>query len=363
MGMDPEKASPGDAEEVMSLIHRCREAMRGTGMEQWPDFYPDIDVVRRDIGNGNLWVRREEGRIIAAATMDDDQPGEYSGIDWRYGEPYVCVHRLAVDPSRQRKGIARRFMTALEAEAAGRGTAAVRLDSYSRNRAANSLYEGLGYRKRGTIHLPKKPEEYNCYEKAVSGIPPGSFRSLVEGSRSVRRFREDRPVSRDTLEGLVDLARLAPSGANRQPLKFMLSFEPERNALIFPHLAWAGYLKDWDGPAEGERPAAYIVILGDREVSGTFGTDHGIAAQTIMLGAAASSLAGCIIGAVDRPALAAALGIPERYEILYVIALGHPAEKVVLEEATEETGIRYWRSEDGVHHVPKRPLSEIIFEP
>jgi nitroreductase len=194
-------------------------------------------------------------------------------------------------------------------------------------------------------------------------VSPEALESLFERSRSVRRFRENAPVERRTLEELVGLARLSPSGGNRQALRFLLSCERGRNGSIFPHLSWAGYLKGWGGPGEGERPAAYIVILGDREISKGFGMDHGIAAQGIMLGAAARGLGGCIVGSVDRKGLAAALGLPGRFEILLVIALGEPAERVVIEEATGETGIRYWRSEDGVHHVPKRKLTDLLFEP
>ena len=100
------------------------------------------------------------------------------------------------------------------------------------------------------------------------------LRDLVVGNRSVRRFEEGEAVSEETLRSLVDLARLSPSGANLQALKYVLAWEPERNVRIFPHLAWAGYLTDWPGPEAGERPAAYIVILGDREISDGFGCDH-----------------------------------------------------------------------------------------
>ena len=358
-----ERAKDTDAEEVYALLDRCREAMKGTGIEQWPDFYPDLDVVRGDIGSEGLWIIRRKGRITAAATMDDRQPEQYAGIDWKYGLPCQCIHRFAVDPSLQGKGLARRFMWVLEIKAVGMGAASVRLDTYSLNTAANRFYEGLGYRKRGTIHLPKKPEEYNCYEKAMPAHSLGSFYALVEGSRSVRRFKGNRLLNREFLGKLVSLAGLSPSGANRQPLKFLLSHDARRNALIFPHLKWAGYIKDWDGPAQGERPGGYIVILGDTEISKNFGTDHGIAAQSIMLGAASMGLGGCMIGSIDRSGLAAALGLSERYEILLVLALGFPAEEVVIEEVTEETGIRYWRSEDGIHHVPKRAFEDLIIDP
>ena len=152
---------------------------------------------------------------------------------------------------------------------------------------------------------------------------------LIRKNRSYRRFHQDVPVNLETLRALVNLARLSASGSNLQPLKYILSCQPETNALIFPNTRWAGSLKDWSGPAEGERPTAYIVILGDTEIRKSFGCDHGIAAQSIMLGATERGLGGCMIGSIDRPELRQVLDIPERYEILLVLALGKPAEVVV----------------------------------
>jgi len=186
------------------------------------------------------------------------------------------------------------------------------------------------------------------------------IRDLVLRNRSCRRFDEEFIIERATLENLVDLARLSPSVANLQPLRYILSCTPEKNARIFPHLAWAGYLKDWPGPTEDERPAAYIVILSDTEIGDAFGCDHGIAAQSILLGAVEQDLAGCMIGSIDRNALGAALHIAPRHKILLVVALGKPYETVVIEEAGPQGDIKYWRDENGVHHVPKRPLQELI---
>lgn len=188
------------------------------------------------------------------------------------------------------------------------------------------------------------------------------LRDLIIKNRSYRRFRQSVAVERETLRELVDLARLSASAANMQPLKYVLSNEPERNALIFRHVGWAGYLKDWSGPVEGERPSAYIIILCDTQISEFADCDHGIAAQSILLGAAEKGLFGCIIGTVERKELSAALKIPPRYKILLVLALGGPAEKVVLETAGPDGNIEYWRDADGVHHVPKRPLDELILD-
>ena len=184
--------------------------------------------------------------------------------------------------------------------------------------------------------------------------------NLVKRSRSYRRFDGTFQVKPKILRGLIQLARYSPTGNNQQPLKFWLSNTPEMNAKIFQHLAWAGSLKDWDGPQEGERPTAYIIILGDTEIKSSFGVDYGIAAQSIMLGAAEQGLGGCMIASVQRNSLREALGIPERYEILLVLALGKPAETVVMERIEVSGGVRYYRDAEGVHHVPKRSLEDLI---
>ena len=183
---------------------------------------------------------------------------------------------------------------------------------------------------------------------------------LVKENRSCRRFYEDHAVASETLKEFVDLARMSASGANLQPLKYVLSCDPQKNAEIFSCLAWAGYLKDWPGPEEGERPSAYIVILGDTGISESAGCDHGIAAQTILLGAREKGLAGCMLGSIDRKALRSNLNLPSELKILLVLAIGKPKEKVVMDTIGPNDSIKYWRDNDAVHHVPKRKLEDII---
>ncbi len=187
------------------------------------------------------------------------------------------------------------------------------------------------------------------------------MQDLVRKSRSYRRFHEERPIEEHTLRSLIELARLMPSAHNKQPLKYLLSHTRERNGLIFSTLKWAAYLKDWPGPAEGERPAGYVVILGDREISESVPWDYPIAAQTIALGAAEIGLGTCILASVDKGRLAETLRIPARYQIFLVVALGYPKETVVIEEM-REGDCKYWRDDAGVHHVPKRPLKELILD-
>lgn len=187
------------------------------------------------------------------------------------------------------------------------------------------------------------------------------LREIVSMTRSYRRFDEAHRIHYSILESLVDLARLSASGANRQPLKYLIYNSPEDCVRVFPSVIWAAYLKDWDGPVPGEKPSGYIVILGDKTISEGFGIDPGIAAQSMMLGATEAGLGGCMIASIKRDLLRTELGIPERFEILLILALGKPVEKVIIEEIKDDD-VKYWRDSNGGHHVPKRTLEEVIIK-
>jgi len=186
---------------------------------------------------------------------------------------------------------------------------------------------------------------------------------LIKKNRSYRRFYQDRVLDIGTLIDLVDLARLSASAANLQPLRYILSVDSQKNIDIFSCLAWAAYLKDWNGPIEGERPSGYIIILSDSEKANDYvGYDCGIASQSILLGAREKGLAGCMIASIKRQKLRSLLNIDDRFKILLVIAIGEPKEEVVIESVNSDNNIRYWRDSGGVHHVPKRNLKDIIID-
>jgi len=188
-----------------------------------------------------------------------------------------------------------------------------------------------------------------------------NLKDLVSKTRTYRRFNESKKIEFSVLEQLVDLARLSPSGGNRQPLKYLLYNTPGDCEKIFPKLAWAAYLTDWAGPVKGERPSGYIIVLGDKTITEVFGVDHGIAAQSIMLGATEAGLGGCIIASLKREALASDLNIPDNFEILLVLALGEPVETVIVDEV-KDNNIKYWRDDEKCHHVPKRSLDDLILK-
>lgn len=187
------------------------------------------------------------------------------------------------------------------------------------------------------------------------------LREYVLKNRSYRRFEEKKRISPKLLEELVDLARICPSAANLQRLKWGIVQEPDLCEAIFTSLGWAGYLQDWAGPEKGERPAAYLILFRDLSLGPTISVlDEGIVAQTVLLGAVEQGLGGCMIGTVHREKVLELLELdPQRFEISLVLALGYPKETVVLEEMEGEN-CRYWRDENQIHHVPKRSLDELL---
>ena len=184
---------------------------------------------------------------------------------------------------------------------------------------------------------------------------------LVQKSRSYRRFDHTFKISHESLRELVALSRCAPSSGNLQPLKYLLVHEEGATDILFGFLKWARYLQDWAGPSDAEKPSAYIVLLGDTTIAPTFQYDAGIAAQTMLLGATEKGLGGCLLTSVDRDGLREVYAIPFYLEILLVLALGKPAEQVVLEGLPPRGDIKYYRTPDGLHHVPKRGVDELIF--
>ena len=189
------------------------------------------------------------------------------------------------------------------------------------------------------------------------------LKDLLLKNRSYRRFYENEAVSYETLKELVGLARITPSTVNSQPLRFRLVNTPEENKKVFECLAWAGLLKDWNGPSEGERPSAYIVILCDLSVGKDKRYDDGIAAQTIMLGAVEKGLGGCIFGSVKRDLLAENLNIDsKKYSVDLVLALGKPKENVRIVDIPENGSTAYYRDENLTHYVPKHSVDNLIIK-
>lgn len=184
------------------------------------------------------------------------------------------------------------------------------------------------------------------------------MKDLVQKNRSYRRFYQEKKITKEQILSLLENARLTASGGNKQPIRYMYTCSDEENVKVYPHLKWAGYYQDWDGPEEGERPTAYIILLSPDGINAPW--DEGIIGQTILLSAVEQGMGGCFIANVDRAALAQAIHVPAGYQIKLVLALGYPKEKVVIDDISAGEDIRYYRDNEQTQHVPKIKLEELI---
>ena len=189
-----------------------------------------------------------------------------------------------------------------------------------------------------------------------------NLRRLIMSDRTVRRFQEHRRISRDTLTRIVELTRYCHSGRNAQPLRYVAVCDPEECGKVYPTLKWAGYFKDWDGPEPGERPAAYLIQCLDTKYGQDCLCDDGLQLEAISLGMRTLGIGGCVIKAFNAPLLSEILNLDMRFKPRYVMALGYPAEEVRIEDMSgdDDDDFKYYRTADGLHHVPKRPLSELL---
>ena len=182
--------------------------------------------------------------------------------------------------------------------------------------------------------------------------------NLLEKTRSYRRFDEKRKISESDIRDIISAVRLCPSAANLQRIRIAPVTEAEECDVVFSNLGFAGYLKDWDGPDRGERPVAYLVLMSEKKPDVNLAVDAGLAAEAMLLVAGERGIGGCLFASFTKEGLHAAIG-RENYEPILVLALGYPAEKVVIEDAVDGN-IRYYRDEHSVHHVPKLTVDDII---
>jgi nitroreductase len=181
---------------------------------------------------------------------------------------------------------------------------------------------------------------------------------LILKRRTIRRFKQQ-PITEPILKKIVNTGRLAPSGANLQPLEFIIVNDPELVEQVFPSVKWAGYIAPAGDPPEGARPVAYILVLINTAIKPKHGeVDAAAAIENMILTALDDGVGSCWMGAIDREQLRTMLSIPPKYDIDSVLALGYPDESPVIEDM--ENSIRYWKDEKGVLHVPKRKLEDII---
>jgi len=176
--------------------------------------------------------------------------------------------------------------------------------------------------------------------------------------RTIRKFTQE-PVKKNDLEDLVEYARIAAYPANLQPLKFAIVSEKNLCDKIFENTKWAGYLPDGT-PKTDERPTAFIAVLGDTEIKNSFEVEAGAAVTSMMLGALDKGIASCWIGALNKKSIMEILELDqEKYSLLYVLALGYPAQESQICEM-KDSNVKYFIDENNKLNVPKRSMDEIL---
>ena len=186
------------------------------------------------------------------------------------------------------------------------------------------------------------------------------FEDVIRKRRTIRRFKPS-PVPLETLKKLVDYARVAPQGSNNQALEYIIITNEEIRSQLFPLVRWAGALPpEMRNPEEGRRPMAYIIVLLNTKVKKEGNTDCGAAVENILLGITYHGLGACWQGAIDRPAIHALLELPDNLNVKYIVSIGYPDEESQMEEFSGD--FKYWKSEDGKMHVPKKSLDDVILK-
>lgn len=188
------------------------------------------------------------------------------------------------------------------------------------------------------------------------------FQELLVQARSCRRFNEKSPLSPENLDWLINCARICPSARNAQVLRYIPVSYGKTCLKLFAQTRWGGALKDWGGPAEGERPTGFIVLLAEKNSGKWTPFDAGIAAQTMQLAATSKGWGVCMLGSFNAEAVQSLLDIPEELEILLVLGVGVAQEKRVLASMPESGSFAYWRDDAEVHYVPKRALADVILK-
>ena len=181
----------------------------------------------------------------------------------------------------------------------------------------------------------------------------------IVARRSVRNFKPD-PVSDDLLKKLVNAGRLAPTGANKQPFKFLVVTEPAARDAVYKVLKWAAYIAPAGDPPPGREPTAYIIMLRDETVgAGSNQYDAGFTAENICVAAVGFGLSSCVLLTFNPKKITEYFSLPTDLVPQMVIALGYPGEDPVFVDRSDT--VKYWRDETGKHFVPKKPLDVVMF--
>lgn len=183
-----------------------------------------------------------------------------------------------------------------------------------------------------------------------------SLSNLIKTRRTTRVFNQTK-VNINDLKEVLELARLAPSGGNLQPVKFAIITDETLRKKAFPFIKYAGYLKDWD-PDFSQSPKAFIALLCNDNLKGKCECDLGISLMTISLLLEEKGLKSCILGAINRQELSKVFEIDSSLYIAYLIGVGYSDS--IGNFFDDSNNVKYIKNADDGFSVPKKPLSDIL---
>lgn len=206
-------------------------------------------------------------------------------------------------------------------------------------------------------YLGRKMEEYRARAAAPAAPrPQATLRRLLAKNRSYRGYDPQFHVREDQLRSIIEVNTLTPSARNEQVLRFRPVLEDEAEKVL-PHIRLGAALPDLHLPLPGTEPRAFILICSTVDETRYVSIDLGIAAQSMLLRATEMGLNGICIGAFDRRAIRKAFDLPR--DPILILAIGKGAERIELDPVGAGESLDYYRC-DGVHHVPKLRLEELL---
>lgn len=180
----------------------------------------------------------------------------------------------------------------------------------------------------------------------------------IKSRRTIRKFK-DTPVKQEDILKIIDGGRLAPTGANLQPIKFLVVTDRDLRKQMYPFIKYAGYLPDFN-PTFEQSPTAFIVVLNDTEIKSTEKSecDSGAVIMNMCLMATELNIGSCWLGAIDRAKIKKILKLDDKYDITYLLGLGFPAQSG--EAVKMNDSIKYYHDENQNVFVPKRSIDDVI---
>ena len=164
-----ELATQNELDRVKEIAEACAKNMIENNIFQWNDKYPSREIFKEDIKNKSLYVSKINQEVVGCIMFSSRKDDVYKTVNWITKDEYnLYIHRLAVHPIFQKRGIARKMMDFAEDFAKSNNYISIRLDTFSQNPRNNKFYKSRGYKKLDDVYFPKQSEfPFHCYEKLV----------------------------------------------------------------------------------------------------------------------------------------------------------------------------------------------------